>query len=109
MVNILNTPDAASDAAGIAAGRQAGIASDACGLTDLARMCAVTDDDRRALCLTAGWGGRWVTMWKVDGREVTCPVAELGRFPVPGCGPVRHFTWSTRQGHRPGLQSMAGT
>lgn len=72
-------------------------------------MCAVTDDDRRAVVLTAGWSGRWVTTWKVAGRDVACPVAGMGGFPVPGCEPVRHFTWSTRQGHRPGLQSMAGT
>ncbi|MGH7734057.1 MAG: hypothetical protein ACREOE_10250, partial [Gemmatimonadales bacterium] len=69
----------------------------------------MTDDDRRALRLTAGWSGRWVTTWKVAGLDVTCPVAGMGGFPVPGCGPVRHFTWSTRQGHRPGLQSLAGT
>ncbi len=68
-------------------------------------MWAVTGDDRRALVLTAGWSGRWVTTWKVAGREVTCPAAGMGGFPVPGCGPVRHFTWRTHQGHRPGLQT----
>ena len=72
-------------------------------------MWAVTEDDRRALVLTAGWSGRWVTTWKVAGREVTCPAAGMGGFPVPGCGPVRHFTWRTHQGHRPGLQSMTAT
>ncbi len=85
------------------------MASDSCGLMELAQMCAVTDDDRRALVLTAGWSGRWTATWKVAGREVTSPVAGMGGFPVPGCEPVRHFTWRTRQGHRPGLQSMAGT
>jgi len=72
-------------------------------------MCAVTDDDRRVLSLTAGWSSRWMTMWKVAGLKVTCPVADMGAFPVPGCEPVRHFAWATRQGHRPGLQSLAGT
>jgi hypothetical protein len=72
-------------------------------------MCAVTDGDRRGLVLTAGWSSRWMATWKVAGEKVTCPVAGMGAFPVPGCGPVRHFTWATRQGHRPGLQSMAGT
>jgi len=85
------------------------MASGACGLTDLAQMCAVTDGDRRALVLTSGWSGRWMTTWKVAGRDVACPVAGMGAFPLPGCEPVRHFTWRTRQGHRPGLQSMAGT
>lgn len=45
---------AAGDTAGPAAERRAAVASDSCGLTELARMCAVTDDDRRALVLTAG-------------------------------------------------------
>ena len=89
--------------------RAAALASDRCGLADLALMSELTDDDRRSLVLTEGWSGRWVTMWKVAGREVTCPVAGMGGFPVPGCGPVRHFTWRTGQGHRPGLQSMTVT
>jgi len=72
-------------------------------------MCPVTDDDRRDLVLAAGWSGRWMSTWKVAGQEVTCPVAGMGGFPVPGCEPVRHFTWSTRQGHRPGLQSVTST
>lgn len=100
---------AAGDTAGPAAGPRAVLASDSCCLTDLAQVCAVTEDDRRALVLTAGWSGRWAATWKVAGREVTCPVAGMGGFPVPGCEPVRHFTWSTRQGHRPGLQSMTST
>ena len=72
-------------------------------------MCAVTDDDRRALVLAGGWSSRWMATWKVAGREVTCPVADMAAFPVPGCEPVRHFTWSTGQRHRPGLQSLAAT
>src|SRR6266536_2506322 len=119
MIDILNNPggvkptaglrQAPGDTAGPAAERRAVMASDSCRLTDLARMWAVTGDDRRALVLTAGWSGRWVTTWKVAGREVTCPAAGMGGFPVPGCGPVRHFTWRTHQGHRPGLQSMTAT
>lgn len=87
----------------------AALASDYCGLTDLAEMCPVTDDDRRDLVLTAGWSGRWTAVWRVAGRDVTCAVADMSGFPVPGCGPVRHFSWSTGQGHRPGLQSMTAT
>ena len=87
----------------------AALASDRCSLADLARMVELADDGRGSLILTAGWSGRWVATWKVAGREVACPVAGMGGFPVPGCGPVRHFTWRTGQGHRPGLQSMTGT
>jgi hypothetical protein len=76
---------AAGDTAGSAGGRPAAMASDSCGLTDLAEMCAVTDGDRRALVLTGGWSGRWMTTWKVAGAKVTCPVADMGVFPVPGC------------------------
>src|SRR5260370_13029673 len=83
------------------------MASDCCGLTDLAVMCAVTDDDRRALVLAGGWSSRWMATWKVAGREGACPVADMAAFPVPGCEPVRHFTWSTRPPHRPGLQTPA--
>jgi hypothetical protein len=85
------------------------LASDYCALTDLAEMCLVSDDDRRALVLTAGWSGRWTAAWRVAGRDVTCAVGDMGGFPLPGCEPVRHFTWSTCQGHRPGLQSMTAT
>jgi hypothetical protein len=99
----------AGGTAGPSAGYRAAMASDCCGLTDLAVMCAVTDDDRRALVLAGGWSGRWMATWKVDGLKVTCPVADMGAFPVPGCEPVRHFTWSTGQRHRPGLQSLAAT
>ena len=85
------------------------LASDSCALEDLAQMCAVTGEDRQGLVLTAGWSGRWMTAWKAAGLEVACPVAEMTAFPVAGCEPVRHFTWSTGQRHRPGLQSMTGT
>jgi hypothetical protein len=85
------------------------LASEYCGLTDLAEMCPVTDDDRRALVLTTGWSGRWTAAWRVAGRDVTCAVADMGGFPQPGCEPVRHFTWATCQRHRPGLQNMIAT
>jgi len=109
MIDILGIGDTAGCAVERPAGAAAALPSDCCGLTDLAEMYAVTGDDRRGLDLTAGWGGRWTVTWKVAGRDVSCPVADMGGFPAAGCGPVRHFTWSTRQGHRPGLQSMTCT
>lgn len=96
-------------AAGQPVSAVAALPSHSCGLMDLARMCAVTDDDQRALSLTTGWSSRWMATWKVAGLDVTCPVAEMSAFPVPGCQPVRHFAWGTHQGHRPGLESLAGT
>jgi hypothetical protein len=40
---------------------------------------------------------------------VICPVRDLGSFPVPGCQPVRRFSWRRSQRHRPGLQFMVST
>jgi hypothetical protein len=56
-----------------------------------------------------GWAGRWTTTWKVSGSDVVCPVRDLGSFPVPGCQPVRRFSWSRGQRHRPGLLFMVST
>ncbi|HEX5302886.1 MAG TPA: TnsA-like heteromeric transposase endonuclease subunit [Streptosporangiaceae bacterium] len=52
---------------------------------------------------------RRTTSRKVSGAEVICPVRDLGSFPVPGCEPVRRFSWRRGQRHRPGLQFMVGT
>ena len=87
----------------------AAIASSACDLADLAQMWQVAGSDRDGLALTAGWSGRWTATWKAGGQQVSCLVNQMGAFPVPGCQPVRHFGWATRQGHRPGLEYLAST
>jgi hypothetical protein len=40
---------------------------------------------------------------------VVCRVGDLGSFPVPGCEPVRRFSWRRGQRHRPGLQFLVST
>jgi len=86
------------------------VPSDSCGLADLVVDAEVVPGragevlDRRV-----GWARRWTTAWRVSGSEVVCSVGDLGSFPVPGCEPVRRFSWRRDQRHRPGLQFMAST
>src|SRR5260221_4122586 len=86
------------------------IHSDSCGLLDLVVDAqAVPGRPDEVLDLGDGWAGRWSAAWRVSGLEAVCPVRDLGSFPVPGCEPVRRFSWSRRQRHRPGLQFMVST
>ncbi len=86
------------------------IPSASCGLVDLvADASALCCGDCGVLELGPGWAGRWTAAWKVSGAEVTCPVRDMGSFPVPGCEPVRRFSWGRGQRHRPGLQFMVST
>jgi len=84
--------------------------SDRCGWEEL---LASGDDalagGRDALALGPGWARRWTARWKFDGGPAVCPVRDLGSFPVPGCQPVRRFSWRRGQRHRPGLQFMVTT
>lgn len=66
-------------------------------------LYTVRERDREGLDLAPGWARRWTTTWKVSGAEVVCPVRDMGSFPTAGAEPVRRFSWSTRQRHRPGL------
>lgn len=61
---------------------------------------------RRGLVLGSGWTARWVTDWRLDGTDVSCPVRDLVAVPLAVAEPVRRFGWRTRQRHRPGLQFM---
>lgn len=83
------------------------IHSGSCGLADLVTVTRVVRGG--VLDLRDGWAGRWSAAWRVSGSEVVCPVRDLGSFPVPGCEPVRRFSWSRGQRHRPGLQFMVST
>ena len=88
----------------------AAVPSASCGLADLvADAPAQCRGGGDALELGPGWAARWVTIWKASGAEVACPVRDLGSFPVPGCEPVRRFSWRRGQRHRPGLQFMVST
>ena len=80
-----------------------------CGLADLVTQARDPGEVSGILERGSGWAARWTTTWKVSGAEVACPVRDLGSFPVPGCGPVRRFSWCRGQRHRPGLQFMVST
>ncbi len=69
----------------------------------------VLAESRGALVLGPEWVRRWSARWKFDGRPVVCPVRDLAAMPVRGAQPVRRFSWSTSQFHRPGLQYMVST
>jgi hypothetical protein len=79
------------------------------GLEDLIAETPDPGQARRVLDTGADWAARWSASWKVSGAEVTCPARDLGSFPVPGCEPVRRFSWRREQRHRPGLQFMVST
>ena len=85
------------------------VPSASCGLADLVVADAVRCESGGVLETGPGWAARWTTAWKVSGSEVICPVRDLGSFPVPGCQPVRRFSWRRGQRHRPGLQFMVST
>jgi hypothetical protein len=65
--------------------------------------------DRRVLDLSDGWNSRWWVKWKLAGADVHVPVRDLAASLAGGSRPVRTFTWSTRQRHRPGLAFLVST
>lgn len=87
-----------------------GLASDRCGWDEL--LAPGFDDLKdagRALLLGPGWAGKWTAHWKYDDGPAACPVRDLAAMPLQGARPVRRFSWSTSQRHRPGLQYMVST
>jgi len=94
----------------VVAGSADAVPSDGCGLSDLLDpLYATGEQDREALDLAEGWARRWVTRWQAGKSAVSCPVREMGEVPVLGCRPVRRFSWSTGQRHRPGLAAVVST
>ncbi|MEV6825582.1 TnsA-like heteromeric transposase endonuclease subunit [Amycolatopsis sp. NPDC051102] len=64
---------------------------------------------RDVLSLRPDWTSRWSATWRYAGDEVSSPVRDLGSMPAAGCEPVRPFSWSRAQRHRPGLQFLVST
>lgn len=89
--------------------RPAAIASPTCGVEDLCLAYDGLREPRSVLALTEGWAGRWTATWRFSGAGVVCPVRDLAAMPTAGCQPVRRFSWSTGQRHRPGLQYLVST
>lgn len=80
-----------------------------CGWDELVEPYTGFAGVRGALDVCPDWTRRWVATWRYAGDEVTSPVRDLGSMPVAGCEPVRRFSWSSRQRHRPGLQYLVST
>ena len=80
-------------------------------LGDLAVGLALGPKDGALLRLGPGWMKRWTMRFATPSGEVTVPVAELSGSPGSplAAAPVRRFTWSRRQWHRPGLQYLVCT
>lgn len=80
-----------------------------CGWDELAEHSTSFSEASGMLDLYPEWTRRWSVTWRYAGGEVTAPVRDLGSTPVTGCEPVRRFSWSRRQRHRPGLQYLVST
>ena len=86
------------------------MSSDGCMLPDLLDpVYAVSGQDRESLDLDEGWTRRWTTRWLAGKGAVSCPVREMTAVRTSECSPVRRFSWSTGQRHRPGLEAMVST
>lgn len=115
-MQVRGTCDASSGGSGmgardrVVAGSADAVPSDGCGLSDLLDpLYATGEQDREALDLAEGWARTWVTRWQAGKSAVSCPVREMGGVPVSACRPVRRFSWSTGQRHRPGLAAVVST
>lgn len=87
-----------------------GLASDRCGWEELlAPGFDDLDEAGKSLLRGAGWAREWAAHWKYDDGPAACPVRDLAAMPLRGARPVRRFSWSTPQRHRPGLQYMVST
>jgi len=87
-----------------------GLASDSCGWEELlAPGFDDLDEAGKSLLLGMGWAQEWTAHWKYDDGPAACPVRDLAAMPLQGARPVRRFSWSTSQRHRPGLQYMVST
>jgi hypothetical protein len=86
------------------------VPSDSCALPDLLDpRYAVGEQDRGPLDLGEGWTRRWSTQRRAGKSDVSCPVQEMADVRLAECRPVRRFSWSTRQRHRPGLEMVTST
>ncbi|WP_203825110.1 TnsA-like heteromeric transposase endonuclease subunit [Actinoplanes palleronii] len=69
----------------------------------------MTADARAELDLRPGWTRQWTATWVYNREKVTVPVSGLTSMPARGCVPVRGFTFSPEQRHRPGTEVLVST
>lgn len=80
-----------------------------CGWDELTEHSTSFTEARDILDLCPEWTRRWSATWRYAGDAVTAPVRDLRSMPVTGCEPIRRFSWSRGQRHRPGLQYLVST
>jgi hypothetical protein len=85
------------------------VSSDRCRLDDLYVEFEIDAAARAVLRCEAGWTRSWSAEFRLSADMVEVPVAALDGVDPAGLGPVRAFSWSRRQRHRPGLQFMVCT
>lgn len=89
-------------------GGQAALWSHRCAWNELLVPVSI-EAGAAGLMLDDGWPGRWRVEWKF-GRELSsCSVREMALAPKTAVDPVRVFSWSREQRHRPGLVYMVST
>lgn len=91
------------------AGAGVRVRSDTCSWDALCLPYVEDPASRAALDLGEGWSRAWSAEWRINGAELVCPVRDLASVPVSRAAPMRHFSFATRQRHRPGLEYVAST
>jgi hypothetical protein len=91
------------------AGAAMRVPSDTCSWDALCIPYVEDPASRAVLDLGDGWSRAWSAEWRINGAELVCSVRDLASVPVSRAAPVRHFSFATRQRHRPGLEYVAST
>lgn len=85
------------------------LASDRCRLEEMFVPYAIGVGARSMLWIGSVWAGSWSVEFRTATSRMVVPVAELGSVDTASLLPMRAFSWSRRQRHRPGLQFMVST
>ncbi|WET81612.1 hypothetical protein P3102_10540 [Amycolatopsis sp. QT-25] len=83
--------------------------SHSCSWTDLAMAESVFVDARNQLAPDTDSSRRWTAAGRFVGGEVVVPARDLNTLSIARREPVRRFSWSRDQKHRPGLEFLVST
>ncbi|MFD6068668.1 TnsA-like heteromeric transposase endonuclease subunit [Amycolatopsis lurida] len=83
--------------------------SHVCRWPDLALAETGFAHSRSHLSLGSGWSRSWSASASFRGDQVVVPVRDLASLPLVGREPMRRFSWSRAQRHRPGLEFLVST
>jgi len=82
--------------------------SDSVSWIDLTVPMSVNQGAAR-LDLSEGWPERWLVSWKARKDLQSRTVRQVAEVPLASADPIRVFSWTRSQRHRPGLQYMVST